>query len=209
MIGLVQPPLDAVFARAGRFDQSVRGAILTPVDRDIMKKIFFALLLLASSIPGQNSFSQDTGADYPLILDPSVPLKDVFPVNGTRLKSDELRSFKFKLSDSAVARIIIRENTPEPKTPLVYYTIKSKTTGLAIAVSAAGRADGEKIIQWTSTLGDEQKWELRPARDGYFNLIAKHSRKFMGIRKANENEGADAIQWRDSGGDEQRRESHE
>lgn len=90
-----------------------------------------------------------------------------------------------------------------PPTPRIFYTILSEATGRALAVSMANKARGEIVIDWTSTRGLEQQWELISVGRGQFHLVARHSGLYLAIREGRQADGEDAIQWNASGGAEQ------
>lgn len=90
-----------------------------------------------------------------------------------------------------------------PSPPRIFYTILSEATGRALAVSLANKARGENVIDWTSTRGLEQQWELIPAGRGEFHLVARHSGLYLAIREGRQADGEEAIQWNASGGAEQ------
>jgi len=87
--------------------------------------------------------------------------------------------------------------------PGIYYTILSEATGRALAVSMGNTVRGENVIDWTSTRGTEQQWELIPAGRGEFHLVARHSGHYLAIREGGQDDGDDAIQWTASGTAEQ------
>jgi hypothetical protein len=86
-----------------------------------------------------------------------------------------------------------------PPAPRIFYTILSEATGRALAVSLANTVRGEVVIDWTSTRGLEQQWELIPAGRGEFHLVARHSGHYLAIREGGQDNGDDAIQWTASG----------
>ena len=59
--------------------------------------------------------------------------------------------------------------------PITYYTILSKASGFAVAVSLANKANGEGVIEWTSRKSHEQQWRIArfEGEDG-FQLQARH-----------------------------------
>jgi hypothetical protein len=105
--------------------------------------------------------------------------------------------------DGTLAVESARGKTVAPPSPKIYYTILSEATGRALAVSMANTVRGEGVIDWTSQRSREQQWELLPAGNGTFHLVARHSGHYLAIRAGRHDEGADAIQWTPSGTAEQ------
>ena len=63
--------------------------------------------------------------------------------------------------------------------PVIYYTILSKSSGNCLAISMGEKGDGGRAIEWTSKLGHEQQWQLKPVEGHWFQLIARHSDKAL------------------------------
>lgn len=73
-----------------------------------------------------------------------------------------------------------KKNSVPNSAPEFYFTIQSKASSHAVAVSMASGRDGTPIIEWTSRKSDEQKWKLRPSgKKGWYFLEAKHSGNVM------------------------------
>lgn len=64
----------------------------------------------------------------------------------------------------------------------IYYTVLSKSSGYAMAISMAAEKNGSVAIEWTSRLSHEQQWQLKPVDGPWFQLIARHSGKALTVR---------------------------
>lgn len=60
-----------------------------------------------------------------------------------------------------------------------YYTLQNRNSGKYADVSGVSQSDGANIIQWSSTGGANQQWEMVDAGSGYIYLKASHSGKCM------------------------------
>lgn len=67
-------------------------------------------------------------------------------------------------------------------TPVIYYSILSKSSGHAMAISMASTANNAVAIEWTARLGDEQQWILEHVENEWFQIVAKHSDKVLTVR---------------------------
>jgi hypothetical protein len=93
---------------------------------------------------------------------------------------------------------------PETYTTLLtdYYTFQAKHSGMMAEVSAANPegnlAEGAFVSQNDYIGGHNQQWELRPVGEGYFNIVARHSGKYLGFS------GTEVGQYSPTGGDDQK-----
>jgi hypothetical protein len=63
--------------------------------------------------------------------------------------------------------------------------------------------DGTPVVQWACNGGDNQKWNLETAADGYSRLVAIHSGKCLDVANVSTEDRADIIQWQCHGGQNQ------
>jgi len=80
--------------------------------------------------------------------------------------------------------------------PVTFYTILSKASGNAVAVSLAKKANGEGVIEWTSRKSHEQQWRIVRFDGEGIQLQARHSNKALAVREGKTDAGADIIQWK-------------
>lgn len=112
-------------------------------------------------------------------------------------------------ANDMLSSIMVEENMV-PYTPLsqltetACYTITARHSGKCLDVSGASSDDGAAVIQWSGHGGDNQRWRLVPAGDGYFTITAKHSGKCLDVSGVSRDDGAGIIQWSGWGGDNQK-----
>ena len=71
--------------------------------------------------------------------------------------------------------------------PIIYYSLLSKSSGNAVAISSAEKTNGSVATEWTSELTHEQQWQLNPVDGEWFQLIARHSGRALTVRDAAQN----------------------
>lgn len=87
----------------------------------------------------------------------------------------------------------------------VYSTkIATKHSGKVLDVADSNTEDGANIIQWSKAGGDNQKWKLAYAGDGYYYIVVQHSGKVLDVADGNTEDGASIIQWSKVGSDNQK-----
>jgi hypothetical protein len=83
-----------------------------------------------------------------------------------------------------------------------YYTFQAKHSEMMAEVSSdspeGNLVDGAFVSQNDYIGGHSQQWELRPVGEGYFNIVARHSGKYLGFS------GTDVGQYSPTGGDDQK-----
>ena len=95
-------------------------------------------------------------------------------------------------------------HSPETYPPLLadYYTFQASHSGLMAEVSSespgGNLVDGAFVSQNGYIGGHNQQWELRPVEEGYFNIVARHSGKYLGFS------GTEVGQYSPTGGDDQK-----
>ncbi|MFF3863301.1 RICIN domain-containing protein [Streptomyces sp. NPDC002209] len=84
----------------------------------------------------------------------------------------------------------------------------AKHSGKVLDVAGGpGTADnGASVHQWEWKGGDNQKWGIEPAGEGYYRLVAKHSGKVLDVAggPGTADNGASVHQWEWKGGDNQK-----
>ena len=78
-----------------------------------------------------------------------------------------------------------------------YYNIINRNSGKCLDVNGNGMADGTQLIQWPSTGGDNQKWQIVDAGGGYKKLQVKSSGKYAD-NQGSTAQGAYIVQWSSS-----------
>ncbi len=71
--------------------------------------------------------------------------------------------------------------------PVTYYSVLSKTSDFALAISMASHADGAVAIEWTSRISHEQQFRLKQVDGEWFQLIARHSGKALVVKDTDQN----------------------
>ncbi|MBU0511710.1 MAG: RICIN domain-containing protein [Chloroflexi bacterium] len=77
------------------------------------------------------------------------------------------------------------------------------SNGRSLDVKGVSTSNGATVQQWDWVNGNNQKWDLVPADDGFYLLVAKHSGKCLDVSGASNNNGAPIIQWDCHGGTNQ------
>jgi len=95
-------------------------------------------------------------------------------------------------------------HSPETYPPVLadYYAFQAKHSGLMVGVSSespgGNLVDGAFVSQNGYIGGHNQQWELKPVGEGYFNIVARHSGKYLGFS------GTEVGQYSPTGGDDQK-----
>lgn len=90
--------------------------------------------------------------------------------------------------------------------PSAFFRIRPRHSMKCLRVADGGLHNGAPVIQDDCTeVGDSQKWQILPAEDGYFKIVAKHSRKVLDVLGGMFmlGDGDDAGQWDYLGGTNQ------
>lgn len=98
--------------------------------------------------------------------------------------------------DLAAASPVTAKNT--------YFRLKNKKSGLYLDVSGASTADGAAIIQWNSTSGDNQKFDLQYKGAGDYYLTSVKSWKNVEVPGWSTGAGTNLDQWSANNGNNQR-----
>lgn len=84
------------------------------------------------------------------------------------------------------------------------YLVKAKHSGKCLDVGGGSRNNGANIIQWNCHGGDNQRFRIYDAGNGYWYLQAKHSGKCLDVKGWSNQNGAEIHQWDCHGGDNQK-----
>lgn len=84
------------------------------------------------------------------------------------------------------------------------YVLRNKYSGKCLDVAGWSTNGGAEIIQWSCHGGDNQRFRIYDAGDGFWYLQAKHSGKCMDVSGWSNAPGAKIIQWDCHGGDNQK-----
>ncbi|MFE0330981.1 alpha-L-fucosidase [Streptomyces sp. NPDC058960] len=82
------------------------------------------------------------------------------------------------------------------------YRLVNRGSGKVMDVANASTADGAQVIQWPSTGGTNQQWNLMPNTDGSYRLVNVKSGKVLDSPGGSA-QGANLDQWTDTGSDNQ------
>ncbi len=86
-----------------------------------------------------------------------------------------------------------------------YYVVAMAEWGdRTLAVHASLKDKGTPVIDWSANMDEaNQNFEFIPAADGYYHIIARHSRKYLDIEEVSQAEGKKLHQWELTKGDNQ------
>ena len=93
-----------------------------------------------------------------------------------------------------------KQQVPYPK---IRYTIVSKQADMVLSIHHGLKRDGETLLIWPNSMTDSQRWEIRPVKKPYIQLVAKHSGMPIGIKDSSKEEGAKVVQLAETGDREQ------
>lgn len=66
--------------------------------------------------------------------------------------------------------------------PSAFFRIRARHSMKCLQVANGDLQNGAPVIQGDCTeIGDSQRWQILPAEDGYFKIVAKHSRKVLDV----------------------------
>ncbi|WP_055711904.1 RICIN domain-containing protein [Streptomyces torulosus] len=84
-----------------------------------------------------------------------------------------------------------------------YYTIKNVNSGQLMDVYQNSTADGAGIIQWPSTGGTNQQWNIVPVSGQLYRIVNRNSGKVLAINASSHRKGAALQQYTYAGGNNQ------
>ncbi|WP_405851189.1 RICIN domain-containing protein [Streptomyces sp. NBC_00090] len=84
--------------------------------------------------------------------------------------------------------------------PDAWKTLSFRHSAKCLDVSGASSSDGAAVVQYSCNTGTNQQWSLRPAADGYVNVVARHSGKCLDVSAYSTADGAEVFQYSCNGG---------
>ncbi|RRJ29504.1 NPCBM/NEW2 domain-containing protein [Halocatena pleomorpha] len=84
------------------------------------------------------------------------------------------------------------------------YAIENINSGKVADVEDDGTANGDNVIQWSYSGGDNQHWQAIVNADGTYRFENINSRKVLAVNSGSTTEGATLIQWSWTGADDQK-----
>ncbi|MER6077906.1 RICIN domain-containing protein [Streptomyces sp. NPDC001833] len=83
------------------------------------------------------------------------------------------------------------------------YTIKNVNSGQLMDVSGWFTADGGSVVQWPSTGGANQQWNIVPVSGQLYKIVNRNSGKVLDVQGASHWRGTALQQYADNGGNNQ------
>ncbi|MET7697420.1 RICIN domain-containing protein [Streptomyces sp. NPDC005485] len=87
--------------------------------------------------------------------------------------------------------------------PSTYYTIKNVNSGQMMDVNGASTADGASVLQWPSTGGANQQWNIVPVSGQLYKIVSRNSGKVLDINGGSHWKGTTLQQYAYGGGNNQ------
>ncbi|NEA63385.1 RICIN domain-containing protein [Streptomyces sp. SID12488] len=87
--------------------------------------------------------------------------------------------------------------------PSTYYTIKNVNSGQLADVNQNSTADGASVIQWPSTGGTNQQWNIVPVSGQLYKIVNRNSGKVLDMENASHYRGTALKQYTYGGGSNQ------
>ncbi|MDX3241091.1 RICIN domain-containing protein [Streptomyces sp. ME18-1-4] len=98
----------------------------------------------------------------------------------------------------------LEDSTGTPNVnPSTYYTIKNVNSGQLMDVSGGSTADGGSVIQWPSSGGANQQWNIVPVSGQLFKIVNRNSGKVLDINASSHRKGTALQQYTYGGGNNQ------
>jgi Ricin-type beta-trefoil lectin domain len=73
--------------------------------------------------------------------------------------------------------------------------VAGHTSNKCLDVSGSSTENRSAVIQWQCHGGDNQFWNVEPADDGYWRMVARHSGKCLDVSGESTEDGAAVVQW--------------
>ncbi|WP_234338128.1 RICIN domain-containing protein [Streptomyces sp. NRRL F-5727] len=77
----------------------------------------------------------------------------------------------------------------------VWRTPVFRHSSKCLDVAGVSTADGAEVLQYGCNGGANQQWALRPASDGYVNIVARHSGRCLDVSGVSTADGAQVLQY--------------
>ncbi|MFE3415685.1 RICIN domain-containing protein [Streptomyces mirabilis] len=98
----------------------------------------------------------------------------------------------------------LQDSTGTPNlNPATYYTIKNVNSGQLVDVYGWSTADGGSVVQWPSTGGANQQWNIVPVSGQLYKIVNRNSGKVLDINAASHWRGTTLQQYTYGGGNNQ------
>ncbi|MFE5375141.1 RICIN domain-containing protein [Streptomyces mirabilis] len=98
----------------------------------------------------------------------------------------------------------LQDSTGTPNlNPATYYTIKNVNSGQLVDVYGWSTADGGSVVQWPSTGGANQQWNIVPVSGQLYKIVNRNSGKVLDINAASHWRGTTLQQYAYGGGNNQ------
>ncbi|MFE2491836.1 RICIN domain-containing protein [Streptomyces mirabilis] len=98
----------------------------------------------------------------------------------------------------------LEDSTGTPNlNPSTYYTIKNVNSGQLMDVYGWSTADGGSLVQWSSTGGANQQWNIVPVSGQLYKIVNRNSGKVLDINAASHWRGTTLQQYTYGGGNNQ------
>jgi alpha-L-fucosidase len=127
-----------------------------------------------------------------LLNAPGTPLN--YAVNGGSITITVPTS-----APNAVASVIVVSVSGVPTALFSgYYRLVNRNSGQVLDINGASTADGGAAIQWPSTGGWNQYWQLLPNDDASYKLVCRNSGKLFEVPGSSTTNGTPLDQWTDT-----------
>ncbi|GHE14641.1 RICIN domain-containing protein [Streptomyces alanosinicus] len=87
--------------------------------------------------------------------------------------------------------------------PSTYYTIKNVNSGQLMDVNGWSSADGGSVVQWPSTGGANQQWNIVPVSGQLYKIVNRNSGKVLDVNASSHWRGTALQQYAYGGGNNQ------
>ncbi|MFG3236435.1 RICIN domain-containing protein [Streptomyces antibioticus] len=96
------------------------------------------------------------------------------------------KTLAYTLPASAVATIVWTGGTtgPDPNGPIdpaAWYRVVNAGSNACLDAADWGTGDGTALQQWACTTGTNQKWQLRPTSDGYYQVVNQFNNRVWDV----------------------------
>ncbi|WP_336772896.1 RICIN domain-containing protein [Paenibacillus sp. MMO-58] len=100
-----------------------------------------------------------------------------------------------------ISNVTYTGTTGYPSTAI--YKIVNKNSGMVMDVNGASTANGASVIQYTDNGGNNQRWKLVSAGNGYYKIQNVNSGLLLDVNQGSTTGGTALIQYQDNNGNNQ------